>query len=411
MLKRRFVLYLVVCFIVALISVSYVGYRAYQNHVEFKAFMSNALALNRSVEAEHDHSSHGHTNEKTDPPSVPVKIDGEYVYDINGLPVYSKEPLDPKMLNKAAWVLHGTMTASVEQQIKNRPDLSDYVVQRVVTPDGEVRSVFVPQSHQYKEGDAIHESEIIPVPGYIEAALLEPPQKTITWDGVEYPYPDEYYKIEDRYERELYFEKFVESVERNISMDEVEKKIAGGEISLSQLSENARLMVDNEDKLLERANMLSPKPSGFSDNMPVKVRFLNDGNPKAGWERKLKSDRQSEVDDVSASELPLSTEAFSSEGLPLIDTAPVRKGSESDSSSRSALDIEQQLTPKGIEAELSNGVSTDPQQLIDQYGTEEGLRRLRESDPEAARQFEQEQRGAPSRDVPDGEQSESGSKD
>lgn len=51
------------------------------------------------------------------------------------------------------------------------------------------------------------------------------------------------------------------------------------------------------------------------------------------------------------------------------------------------------------------------QQLIDQYGTEEGLRRLRESDPEAARQFEQERRPAPSRDVPDREQSESGSKD
>ena len=40
------------------------------------------------------------------------------------------------------------------------------------------------------------------------------------------------------------------------------------------------------------------------------------------------------------------------------------------------------------------------QQLIDEYGTEEGLRRLRESDPEAARRFEQERRGAPSRDVP-----------
>ena len=36
--------------------------------------------------------------------------------------------------------------------------------------------------------------------------------------------------------------------------------------------------------------------------------------------------------------------------------------------------------------------------LFDQFGTEEGLRRLREVDPEAARQFEREHRGAPSRD-------------
>ena len=53
----------------------------------------------------------------------------------------------------------------------------------------------------------------------------------------------------------------------------------------------------------------------------------------------------------------------------------------------------------------------EAQQLIDQYGTEEGLRRLREMDPEAARQFEQRHRPVPSHDVPDGGQSESGSKD
>ena len=68
----------------------------------------------------------------------------------------------------------------------------------------------------------------------------------------------------------------------------------------------------------------------------------------------------------------------------------------------SVADIEKQLTPMGIESELSEGVSTDSfdkaQQLIDDYGTEEGLRRLREMAPEAARRFER--RGAPDRNVP-----------
>ena len=41
-------------------------------------------------------------------------------------------------------------------------------------------------------------------------------------------------------------------------------------------------------------------------------------------------------------------------------------------------------TPVGVSPERFDKV----QQLIDQYGTAEGLRRLRESDPEAARQFE-----------------------
>ncbi len=60
--------------------------------------------------------------------------------------------------------------------------------------------------------------------------------------------------------------------------------------------------------------------------------------------------------------------------------------------------------PEGIEAELTEGLSTDPadkvQQLIDQLGTEEGLHRLRVSDPETARQFEQEQRTSPVRSEP-----------
>ena len=65
-------------------------------------------------------------------------------------------------------------------------------------------------------------------------------------------------------------------------------------------------------------------------------------------------------------------------------------------------EIEKQVTPQRIEAELTEELSPErfdkAQQLIDQYGTEEGLRRLRESDPEAARRFERDRR--PSRDAP-----------
>ena len=62
------------------------------------------------------------------------------------------------------------------------------------------------------------------------------------------------------------------------------------------------------------------------------------------------------------------------------------------------------MTPEGIEAELSGELSTAPfdkaQRLIDEYGAEEGLRRLREMDPDAAERFERERRGAPSRSSP-----------
>ena len=69
-----------------------------------------------------------------------------------------------------------------------------------------------------------------------------------------------------------------------------------------------------------------------------------------------------------------------------------------------AANFEKQLTPElptseSIETELSERLSLErfdkAQQLIDQFGTEEGFRRLREIDPEAARQFERERRKSP----------------
>ena len=93
---------------------------------------------------------------------------------------------------------------------------------------------------------------------------------------------------------------------------------------------------------------------------------------------------------------------------------------------------------KGVEADGWVGLSSEQRErakrLFDEYGTTEGLRRLKESDPEAARRFEsdpdsiedaenrhksrsrrvgtgRERRPVPSRDVPDGGQPESGSKD
>ena len=49
---------------------------------------------------------------------------------------------------------------------------------------------------------------------------------------------------------------------------------------------------------------------------------------------------------------------------------------------------------------LSSEQREQAQQLIDQYGSEEGLRRFREIDPEAAQQFDRERRPPPAREVP-----------
>ncbi len=57
------------------------------------------------------------------------------------------------------------------------------------------------------------------------------------------------------------------------------------------------------------------------------------------------------------------------------------------------------MAAKGVEADGWEGLSLkqreQAKQLFDQYGTEEGLRRFRDTDPEAARQFERERRKPP----------------
>ena len=62
---------------------------------------------------------------------------------------------------------------------------------------------------------------------------------------------------------------------------------------------------------------------------------------------------------------------------------------------------------KGVEASGWEGLSPEQRdqakQLFDQYGTKEGLRRFREMDPEAARQFERERRKPPVHSEPNDE--------
>ena len=64
---------------------------------------------------------------------------------------------------------------------------------------------------------------------------------------------------------------------------------------------------------------------------------------------------------------------------------------------------------KGVEANGWEGLSPEQREqakaFFDQYGTEEGLRRFREMDPEAARQFERERRESPVPSEPNDEPS------
>ena len=438
MLKYRFMPYIVGGCVVVLLGVaylSYVNYKADQNHKEWLAEMT---AFQRSIEGGHDHSSHPHihhgekksTATKTEtreyegdnPAFTGMTPDGDYSYDIAGLHYISETPMSQRSIEIQRYLITGEMTPAVKSAMRGAQMARDIhfegkVIQTVLGPDGQRHQVLVNRYDQYEEGDTILESELNN-PLLELAAIAENPRRNariITDEGEIHYLPAEYFAIEDPYEQEEYFKKFDQSIQLGTSIAEIEKMIAAGKLDLS-LTELEKDMIDQQHARLERSRPFSVGSAPLSDKPPVKVRFAKDDGIVPQHDP-----GQVEVDDTPSSEQPLSTGALSPKDLPLIDTAPVRKVSESESSSWNVPDIEQQLTPEGIESDLTKGLSADrfdkAQQLIDQYGAEEGLRRLREMDPEAARRFEsdksrlgQDRIGAPSRDVPDGGQSESGSK-
>ena len=424
MLKRRFIPYIVGGCIVALISLSYVGYRAYQNHVEFQAFVSDAQAFNHSVGEEHVHSSKDHTHHGED---LPVGLNtkqigefghehdhhltpsGEYVYEINGVPHYSNVPLSQEHIELIEWRETGKTTPYVEGYLKSLAENSFHkyqVVQRIVTPDGQIHQVIVPREHQYEEGDAILRSELDPL--ILAMAERRNWETLIEVNGVEYSMPEEYYIIEDRYERELYKRKFITAKELGGSMAEVEKQIAAGNLDVS-LSEAQKRFVDQQEAERERIGMLAPVAPPMSDKIPVKVSFLQDEDKEAipipGWMRKRVRHARAVKFAPPYLEDRSVAPPFSAGGGGFEDIGGPTAHSEVPS-------VGESIETPGWEG-LSPARRAQAEQFLYQYGTEVGLRRLGEVDPEAAQQFEQERLRSerlrpaePSRDAPDGEESE-----
>ena len=436
MLNYRFTPYFVVVGLIALLLVCYVGYREHQKHVAFERFISATQAFNGSVEHTetdgHDHLTEVHTHRGGNPdpsttadttnPYYKGKRGDEYVYMVAGTYIYTPVPFDREDMELQAWEITGEKTPYVEKHLKWLAENSPYkgqVVQRIVTPDGQLHNVIVPHDRQYEEGDAILRSELDPP--ILEA--FEQDQRPARVNVAGELVPDEYYAIEDPYERLEFKRKFWLSKHLKISMAEIEAKVAKGEIDVS-LSARVRENVDNTEAIKERGRILNsfakPIPS---DKPPVKVSFLSDTAQEAmpGWMRKMQgtlpsgSGESVSDGDYSATD-PFSEGSINEDasGVPVRSDVPVSPSDLPDRlkpvSPQSVADLEKQLTPQGIGSELIEGLPTNPadkaQKLIDQYGTVEGLRRLRESDPEAARQFERRppnrpSRGTtPSRDVP-----------
>ena len=472
MLKHRFMPYIILGCVLVLFGVaylSYVNYQADQNHKEWVAEMT---ALQGSIEGRHDHSSRPHVHhgeeesgavrietpehQKGTTAFVGMTAEDQYSYDIAGRRYISDQPMSQRDIDVNKYFLTGEMTPLVEQAIRDAQDDTlrgpdgqvieaemNMVVQTVLGPDGQLHQVISSRYQQYEEGDAILKSEINS-PLLKMAATSDsrtPRRRILTDDGEVHHLPAEYYAIEDPYEQEEYFKKFDQSIQLGTSIAGIEKMITAGKLDLS-LTETEKETVDQQLAIYERRRPFLPKTLPLLDKPPVKVSFLPDDDPYdvPGWRRKSgviygpsgeviyrAAGNGEAVSDGNYSEADtFSGRSINEDAPPVRSDVPVSPSDLPDIvkpiSPQSAADIEKQSTPARIEAELGEGLSPDRfdkvQQLIDQYGTEEGLSRLREMDPDAARQFERghppqspREQGEGTRTVPDGGQSEPGSKD
>ena len=382
MLNRRFSPYVIGVSIIVLFSVTFFGYRAYRNHVEFKAFMSKTEALNRSLAGQSVHSSEatpevsaGQSESALAPQSGGVDSEhkpdssSKYVYKIAGFSIHTEEEMSQSDLEVEEWFITGKRTPAVEAYLKihQKEVRLDHhqIMQRVIGPDGNMYKVMVPIGQEYDEGDAILRSEL-----ELPAHLTTEPRGT---EG---------------------------------------------------------------ETIHDRLALLEPQmiPPPLSDKPPVKVSFLPDDGEGAvpGWMQKMLRSSRAGLPPgaLEGAGLPpgvlggsesVSTGGYSegsnfSDGVLNTDTAPV--GSEAPVSasfqpktpsrrSETGVDVTHQTPPPSASAIMGEGLSLDSydtaKQLFDRYGTEEGLRRLREMDPYAAERFERERRGAPSRDAPTGD--------
>lgn len=227
--------------------------------------------------------------------------------------------------------------------------VEELMPQFVETPDGKIHKVLRPPGEEYQIR-----------PGtFMAPSELEYARRKVTIDGITYNVPEG----EDV---DLYINKIHLSSMYSVPIEDVGRLIKEGLIPNSPIE----------------AGML------FDDD-PLQAPIRTDSAAREGvFEGAPTPSGVSPVMDESKSPAP---PAHVRHGEKHTDEPPTGESIE--------MQLKEQLPPERFDK---------AQRLIDQYGTEEGLRRFREMDPEEARQFEsdksrpgQERRPMPNRGVPD----------
>ena len=344
MLNRRFITCLIVVGIIVFLSVCYMGYRAYQKHVEFEEFMLTTAEFERS--SDKDTSTSERTEEE-------ISIQSES-HTPNPQPVkvrFKTQPLLPRPPNSR---ITGIVRLTPENMVKRD----------IQTPDGEIHTIWVHQDAELREGmsltqEFINSSKRPPMPERKQEITEMVVRKADIPEGEDV---------------ETYANKLHIASEYGVSIEEAERMLARGQIRI---------------EVIERT--------------PVEEFTFDEFFQETGLDTAPIPPRRGEVDtgrSSTHSETPPTTPEPN-----LVNKAHVHHGAEhlheTQNVESQAMQLREQLSPERFDK---------ARQLIDQYGTEEGLRRLRESDPDAARQFErhrpisprkQGENKEPAREVPD----------
>ena len=370
MWNRRFSYYFIGGGIV-LLSALYWGYKAYQSHVDFETFISGFEPFQQSIDK--DNLLNRDVPSATESP-VPNEKEFEGYQsrvDSSTSPVKVKlQDGDPiGMVVEAEWIGPSDIPSKDIEPEEGEGittwTADEMVPQLIELPNGHVIEILSVPGEEIQEGEAISLEEL--------GSMMAHRVTHIEQGGISYEVPiDVAPEVFDKKASWAYeLQESIEEIDRLLANRELIIKFDGSPLTPEEREINFTAVKKRPEVY---ARWLAENRFGNYQPPPNTVSKDNGISEEAS----VHTDRSDAL--LSSSDLS-----------DRVDATP---------SPLSAADLEKQLTPERIEVKLSEGLSPDSfdkaQQLIDEYGTEEGLRRLREIDPDAARRFERERRLEPS---------------
>ena len=381
-----------------------VGYHFYNSHVEFREFMRGHLEFKKTfldtevLDAEEAQHSLDKESDVTNDSTALGEQDWS-TYDKQEWATYwsNQKPVKVRYARTSMPGDEGvtTVPSTGPPEIYYQEDL---IPQLVETPDGQV--------HEMYWFEKLEPGQAIPTdPKYWSF------RDQVIVDGVMYDVPE--WETTDSYLNKIHL-----STMYDVPLESVGSLIEEGVIPSSPKDAQSDplfddpLFVKREDsRPVEARSPWLLSDWGLSESDLSKIVYLDENDqPIPDWVPP--GGDGGVIEGVSSGEIDTALDS-ASEQSPLADDFDnsLADNFEKPKLPESMVTAEKQLTPAEIEAELSKGVSPErfdkAQELFDQYSIEERLRRLRElreSDPDAARQFERERSPKPARDVPDGGQ-------